>query len=174
MMTYTVRRGFHLPGDQVQRYGSHITQLTEIWGDKLTTEVFVEDARQPDSPTHDYFEWDNAKAAHEHRLDQARYLLRAIKPVDEDDGEEIERAFYSVTIACPKSEDGEEKDIGGRRVYVTAQRMLSDKDLRLQMVTRALRQLNSWRRQYEQLHELDELFRAIDTVAQDDLLAGMA
>ena len=33
-------------------------------------------ATPPSSPLHKYFTWDDAKAAHEHRLDQARRLMR--------------------------------------------------------------------------------------------------
>ena len=36
----------------------------------------VEAAAPPTSPLHRYFDWDDAHAAHEHRLFQARHLLR--------------------------------------------------------------------------------------------------
>jgi hypothetical protein len=42
---------------------------------RLTPEEVVEHARDPDCPGHGFFEWDDSKAAHKHRLDQARELL---------------------------------------------------------------------------------------------------
>jgi hypothetical protein len=42
---------------------------------RLTPEEVVDHARDPDCPGHGFFEWDDSKAAHKHRLDQARELL---------------------------------------------------------------------------------------------------
>ena len=45
---------------------------------RLTPEIIVEAAEAEDSPLHDAFTWDDAEAAHQHRLLQARILLRAV------------------------------------------------------------------------------------------------
>ena len=42
----------------------------------ITPEVVVADASNPDSPLHGHFEWNDSKAAHQHRLQQARAILR--------------------------------------------------------------------------------------------------
>lgn len=39
----------------------------------------VEAARNPDSILHGYFEWDDSEAAKQHRLGQARQLIRRVK-----------------------------------------------------------------------------------------------
>lgn len=39
----------------------------------------VEAARQPDSPLHPFFEWDDSVAAYEYRLNQARALIRSVR-----------------------------------------------------------------------------------------------
>lgn len=44
-------------------------------GGRLTPEQVVEQARDPESPGHGFFEWDDDKAAHKHRIEQARELL---------------------------------------------------------------------------------------------------
>jgi hypothetical protein len=46
---------------------------------ELTPEVVEEKARDPKSPGHDYFEWDDAVAGYRHRLDQARTLIKTVK-----------------------------------------------------------------------------------------------
>ena len=46
---------------------------------RLTPEAVLTAARDPNSPLHDRFEWDDGKAAAEHRLHQARTLIRSVK-----------------------------------------------------------------------------------------------
>ena len=45
----------------------------------ITAERVVEMALYPDSPLHSYFLWDDRKAAHQHRLWQARQLIASLK-----------------------------------------------------------------------------------------------
>jgi len=46
---------------------------------RLDPEVLVKAARHWSHPLHDCFEWDARKAAHAHRLTQARALIREVK-----------------------------------------------------------------------------------------------
>jgi hypothetical protein len=46
---------------------------------KLSPIAVIEAAREPDSPLHGYFEWDDSKAAEQYRLDQARCLIRSVQ-----------------------------------------------------------------------------------------------
>lgn len=46
---------------------------------KLLPEAVVQAAEPEDSPLHHRFEWDDAIAGHEHRLSQARHLIRKVK-----------------------------------------------------------------------------------------------
>lgn len=48
---------------------------------RLTPDEVLAAARDQASPLHDSFEWDEAKAAHAHRLDQARSLIRSVMVV---------------------------------------------------------------------------------------------
>jgi hypothetical protein len=59
------------------RYRPILNELAQRYG-QLTPERIVEEARQPSSPLHSYFEWDDKIAAERHRLNQARILLRTI------------------------------------------------------------------------------------------------
>ena len=45
----------------------------------LRPEEVVTAAQDPDSPIHGYFEWDDGKAAHSHRINQARALIRSCR-----------------------------------------------------------------------------------------------
>ncbi len=45
----------------------------------LTPEAVVRVASDPDNPLHSQFEWDDKKAGHMHRLQQARSLIKRVK-----------------------------------------------------------------------------------------------
>lgn len=40
--------------------------------------LVIAKAKSPKSALHQYFEWDDSKAAHEHRLDQARNIIKKV------------------------------------------------------------------------------------------------
>lgn len=59
-----------------------VTQAVEALRDAegyLATETVVEAARDPASPLHGHFEWQDDKAAHFYRLGQARQLIRSLR-----------------------------------------------------------------------------------------------
>ena len=46
---------------------------------KLLPEDVLNAARDPKSPLHDHFTWDETEAAHKHNLHEARQLIRAVR-----------------------------------------------------------------------------------------------
>lgn len=46
---------------------------------RLTPKAVVRAAANPRNPLHSHFEWDDTKAAQEHRLEQARHLIRSVE-----------------------------------------------------------------------------------------------
>src|SRR5438128_4396441 len=46
---------------------------------RLTPERVVKEARKPESPLHDLFEWDTEKAAYQNWLDRAREIIRTVR-----------------------------------------------------------------------------------------------
>lgn len=48
---------------------------------QLTPEFLVKEAERKNSPFHKFFEWDNGRAAHKHRIEQARFLIRSVRVV---------------------------------------------------------------------------------------------
>lgn len=80
----------------------------------LEAEDVVESARSADSPLHRFFEWDDAKAAHQHRLSQARRLIRMVTVVTKTETVEITSVAYArdparergyLSIAEPREEE---------------------------------------------------------------------
>ena len=79
---------------QAGRYGLRLVQLTPKNG-RLHPSVVVQDAKSLLSPLHDWFEWNDQKAAKKHRLNQARELIRSIDIV-ELSSKKRHRAFVQV------------------------------------------------------------------------------
>jgi hypothetical protein len=55
---------------------SELNRLAKKHKGRLTPEIVIEAAKDPESPLHDQFDWDDDTAAHKWRLAQARALIR--------------------------------------------------------------------------------------------------
>lgn len=64
---------------------------------ELTPDVVVTEAADPKHQLHRFFEWDDKVAAHQHRLYQARSLIRVVRVEDPEAREGTSRAFLSVS-----------------------------------------------------------------------------
>ena len=84
----------------------------------LTPDMVVEDAKRESSPLHSYFEWDNGKAAHAYRIEQARTLIRSVMVVVKTEKQSVSVVAY---VRNPDQESGDQG-------YVSTLRLLNDKD----------------------------------------------
>lgn len=75
--------------------GNYLEELRQRKG-VLTTDTVVQAAAKVGSVLHEFFTWDNAKAAEMHRHRQARQLLKRL--LVRDAGKEPLRAFSAVEI----------------------------------------------------------------------------
>lgn len=62
----------------IKEVADKLQQLEQENG-QLDPVAVVESARDPNSPMHSFFEWDDTEAARQYRLGQARQLIRRIK-----------------------------------------------------------------------------------------------
>jgi len=85
----------------------------------LTPEAVLADAVDPSSPLHGEFEWDDAKAAHEQRLDRARAVIRSVRVVIHDSQRQATSVCYVRDPRCEPSQQG----------YVATQVLKTDRDL---------------------------------------------
>lgn len=117
----------------------------------ILPEVVVEWAREhPFSALHDQFEWDDAEAAHEYRMWQARKVI-AINIVSEDG----ERRVVSLSI--------DRKVAGGYRDVET---VLKDDELRKVLVRDALSEFKRVKAKYEHIKELSDVYAEIEKADQ--------
>lgn len=73
------------PAPRVVITEQHVTRILELKQtsvtDDITPKMVVDDARNPESPLHDLFDWDDAVAAERWRITQARVVLRRVSLV---------------------------------------------------------------------------------------------
>ena len=111
-------------------------------------------ASDPKTALHARFEWDDTKAAHLYRLEQARAIIRCSVKVMHDDNPPI-RAYVSLV---DDRQNGESyRGIGD---------VMADAGLRETLLSQALREAQSWRQRYEHLRELAPIFDAIDRATE--------
>lgn len=135
----------HSTGERAnpQQIGEALEAIRLENGGQLHPQAVVQGARSPKSLLHRHFEWDDAKAAEAHRLDQARALIRSIRVIDEDD-DRSKPAFLSI-----RNDDG----IGYRAIA----EVLTNRHLRERLLEQAQRDLDSWTARYRELKEIVEL-----------------
>lgn len=103
-------------------------------GKDLTAETLLADAATQSSALHRFFEWDNNKAAHQYRLEQARRLIRSVEVVLEDaKGKKVPmRAYFSV------------RNTEGTQSYQPMEYVFDSPDLTDQVKEDAKTQLEGW------------------------------
>jgi len=119
----------------------------------LRADSVVAYARAEESPLHSLFEWNDAKASHEYRLEQARHLIRVVV-FCEPKSNVTTRAFVSLTT--DRTQRG-----GGYRFLVD---VMGDAELREQLLAEALAELARFRAKYAELRALAPVFAAMKTV----------
>jgi hypothetical protein len=65
--------------EQVRQIRDRIVGLRLAFPGALTARVIVQDARDPESPLHACFDWDNDTASSADRLDAAEQLIAAVE-----------------------------------------------------------------------------------------------
>ena len=73
---------------------------------RLTPESVVEAARDASSPLHEHFNWNNESAAHSHRIEQARRLIRSIRVVIVEDAVRIVAPKYVRDVTAEPTDQG--------------------------------------------------------------------
>lgn len=85
----------------------------------LTPELVVEDAKKPNSPLHEMFEWDTDKAATAHWHDVARQLIRNVRVTVVNEERVLKAPFFVRDPSLPHDQQG----------YTTVEKLRTDSDL---------------------------------------------
>lgn len=119
----------------------------EIGDGKVTPAAILDVARDENTELHKCFCWDDTEAAEKYRLLQAGNIVRnlVITPIVED-----EQPIRVYQITSEKNH------------YQPTRFFLEQPDEYKGLLDRAIRELNSFKRKYENLAELELVFKAIE------------
>lgn len=134
--------------------GRELERLTKVNGG-LTADNVVDTARSTASPLHEFFEWNNTVAAQQYRLEQARHLMRSVVVIYDGPTGDLGpvRAFIAF-----QSQPGILCEEHGR--YVAMHRILTEPELRDQLVNEAMAEHIRWEKRYQHLKELAMIIAA--------------
>lgn len=132
---------------------SELKRIAKKHGGILSAETVVEYATPESSPLHSRFEWDDSVAGQCYRLWQARQLIKISVEVMAENGETMD-VFVSLT---PDRKEG-----SGYRILTD---VLSDSQMREQLLSDALDDLDVFRDKYKKLKELSIIFEAIKSIS---------
>ena len=151
---YKATKGAQFTQAEAQEYGEELGKIEEENNGTIKREDVVERARNRRNPLHSYFEWDNEKAGERHRMQQAQHLISHITVIVKQDHKQKEyRAFFSVNSTPNEKLKN--------KVYVTIERVLSEPELRTQILETAIEEVVYWNDKYKQYKELGRIFSAI-------------
>lgn len=123
----------------------------------LTPELVVDEARTPQSPLHQHFDWDDSVAAERWRREQARHLIIQcrVTVTTPRNGEVTLRRYTALPV--------NESPTRPHRYVRTEDAMRTDRDL---VIQQAKVEVDRLRRKYEALINFDEVLKdALDESA---------
>jgi hypothetical protein len=137
---------------------------------RVTPEAVLEAAADPASPLHDHFEWDDAAAAQQHRLEQARSLIRSVRVQITTETRVVSTVHY---VRDPSVSSGEQG-------YVSVTRLRSEPETARAMLRMELQRVQSCLSRAEELADalglrpqvaamgkrVESLRRKVDAVAE--------
>jgi hypothetical protein len=138
-----------------QTVGEHVERLRQASGGYLSPDALVADAKSRSSPLHDCFPWNDRQAAHERRLDVARWMLRNLTVTQVYVNHEVVETEPQRVFVVVSNEDEDE-------LFTSIDDAMSKESERKQLVKRALAELRAWRRRYGNLKELAKVCQLID------------
>lgn len=147
--TYYAAKGSRLKDEDARAIGQFIDDECD---GRISADEFVERARAESSPLHPYLEWDDSAAAHEYRLEQARWIMRSIVIYEPDAPGEKVRAFHNVTLRDPIVTEA----------YVSHEIVWQNPELIDQVVAQAYRELRAFTKKYKTYDELQPLVKVIE------------
>jgi hypothetical protein len=141
---FDFRSGKSIKGLNPQEVGENLERIRAKNDGTLTPDLVLSEVEKDKShPLRDAFEWDDTKAAHQHRLLQARKLIVSVRVLNTSNGPTT--AFVSVRTP----------DKG--RNYVPTIEALSDDDLRERLLSDARQMVESLERRYAHLKGMGDL-----------------
>ena len=153
---FAARPGSRLKDKDVKRIAPRLEKLIHAHGERLKAEDVLADAKDPKSPLHQYFEWDDAQAGEAWRLSQARMILNSIRVRTVGGGREFIPMYLNIT---------EQDESGAKtRSYVSAARVIEDRDLQDALLRSAQREMEAWISRFRAVEALCGVIKSAEKV----------
>ena len=151
---YSYRRGFNFKVP-AQVVGETLERLAQ--SGELTSARFLEVSRPEDAPTHNMFEWNDSVAAERYRLQQSTVAINSVEVqiVNEATATVTSQAAFVNVIRKAPAQSGS---------FAPIEVALSDENMRNALLGNALNELKAFRRKYNQLSELADVFFEIKKI----------
>ena len=154
---YSYRKGFSskVPAQIVGETLEGLAQDGE-----LTSARFLDVSRPEGSPTHNLFEWDDTIAAERYRLQQATIAINSIEVqiINEATATVTPQAAFVNVVSKAPARSGS---------FAPIEVALSNENMRSVLLQNALNELKAFRRKYNQLSELSDVFLEIKKIVQE-------
>lgn len=152
--TYEFKEGSRLKAGKADLVGRELEKLERGHGG-VSAERVVGAAEAKSHPLHEFFDWTDKSAAHQYRLTQARHLIRCVVVVYDDVPKMTAPIRAYLTMGPPDADavgDGDDKR------YVSTHTIMSDAELREQLLAQAMQEFQSWENRYLHLKALKGVF----------------
>ena len=147
---------------KTRRWQDEIRRISKAHGGVLKAVHVVQAARPVKSPLHPYFEWDNGKAAEAYRLIQAGRMIRVVVTI-------LPQAPTSSVRALVSLQEDRSKPGGGYRIITD---VMSDENLRAQLLREALSDARVLIRKYQTLAEVATEFGTVAERLEELVIAA--
>jgi flagellar basal body rod protein FlgC len=97
---------------------SRLKMIEQSHGGVLRPSDVVKDAKNPDSPLHDLFDWDLERSAERHWMERARQIITSVKVIIKHDNTSVNAVYYVRDPSIPADRQG----------YVAITSVSQDKD----------------------------------------------
>ena len=151
---FKATKGAPFSKSDAQLYGEALDKISQENNGTVSPAGVVEKAKNTRNPLHRFFDWNDGDAAEKYRLWQARNLINHITiEIRYDHTKKEQKAFFSVNSTPDETKLN--------RTYITVERVLSEPQLRKQVLKRAFNEVEYWKSRYTQYNELEKIFKAI-------------
>ena len=143
--SYTWGEGFK-PNADANVVGAVCERIENEEG-SVTKESFLDASRPESSPTHNLFEWDDAKAAEAYRLDTSKHIISCLRVhyINSEEKEVPVKAFVNVS------------DLKEKAKYESVEVVLTNEDKRSVYLTRIKQELDNYIRRNSHIEELADI-----------------
>lgn len=142
---------------------AEVLRIVAEHGDHAAPRALLDAAREPDSPLHHYFTWDDGEAGEKYRLAQAGALYRRVKlQIVKIDAEKREVVFETIRATTSVPSDRKQKDSAS---YGRTSVVMNDEQRRASVLRGIVRELTALRNKYRTYSELHDVWVVIDDAA---------